>query len=80
MNISLRRLSENFLNLRIIQRDNIIEVHRSSCKAPVILIRYSKNTQIRFHVSVSSGRRVVPCGRTDGQEANTRFSQFCGRT
>jgi hypothetical protein len=38
----------------------------------------SKNIQnIKFHENPSSGRRIVPCGRTDRHdEANSRFSQF----
>jgi hypothetical protein len=32
--------SETILNLRIIQRDSIINVHRSSCKVPLILVRF----------------------------------------
>ena len=36
---TLQLWSETFLILRIIQQDIIINVHRSSCKVPVILIR-----------------------------------------
>jgi hypothetical protein len=72
-------LSETFLILRRIQRYVIINVHQSSCK---VLYRYSchilkkfefsrqifeKCSNIRFHETSSSGSRVVPCGRTDGQ-------------
>ena len=33
-----------------------------------------KYLNIKFHVIPSSGRRVVPCGKTDGHdEANNRF-------
>jgi len=43
---------------------------------------FQKYTDINFHANLQSGRRVVPCRRTDGQtdrlyEANSRFSQFC---
>jgi hypothetical protein len=40
-----------------------------------------KYSSIKFHENSSSGSRVVPCGRTDGQtgrhdEANIRFLQL----
>ena len=43
-----------------------------------------EKSNIRFHENTSSGSRVVPCGRMDGQtnrrdEGNSRFSQFCER-
>jgi hypothetical protein len=37
---SLQLLSETFLILIRTQRDIIINVHRSSCKVPVILVRF----------------------------------------
>ena len=33
-------LCVTFLIVRRIRRDNIINVHRSSCKVPVILVRF----------------------------------------
>jgi len=44
-----------------------------------------EKSNIKFHENPSSGSRVVPCGRMDGQknrhdEADSRFSQFCERT
>jgi hypothetical protein len=38
--ISLQLLSETFLIIRRIQQDIIINVHRSSCKVPVIFVRF----------------------------------------
>jgi hypothetical protein len=39
LRFSLQIVSETFLILRITQRD-IINMHRSSCKVPVILVRF----------------------------------------
>ena len=79
------------LILRIIQRDIMTNIHRSSCKVPVIIVRFlkklefsrqafEKSSNIKFHENPSSGSGVFPCGRTDRHdEANRRFSQFCAR-
>jgi len=71
---SLQGLSEIFLIVRRNQRDIIINVYRSSCKVPVILVSftetwiYSTNiTGIKFLGSLCSGSRVVSCERTDKQ-------------
>ena len=46
---------------------------------------FEKYSNTKFHENPSSGNRVFPCGRRDGQkdretdihdEANSRFSQF----
>jgi hypothetical protein len=37
---SLQLLSETFLILRIIQHDIITNVHMSSCKVPIIIVRF----------------------------------------
>jgi hypothetical protein len=37
---SVQLLSETFLIIRRIERDIIINVHRSSCKVPVIVVRF----------------------------------------
>ena len=37
---SLQLLSETLLSLRGIQPDLFIDVHKSSCKVPVILVRF----------------------------------------
>jgi len=52
-------------------------VYWSSCKVLVNLVIlidvefsqqiFEKYSNIKFHENPSSGRRVVPCGRTDGQ-------------
>ena len=65
----------------------IIKVYWSSSKVPVILSNFNgilifstdfrKILNIEFREDPTSGRRVVPCGRTDGHdEADSRFSQF----
>jgi len=81
-----------FLILRTIHRNTFIirNVHRPSRKVSgyscQILMElefyqqiFKKNIQnIKFHYNLSSGSRVVPCGRTDRHdEVNSRFSQFC---
>jgi hypothetical protein len=72
---SLQLLSVTFLILRIVRRDIIITLHRFSCKAPVILVRFlwklnfldrfSKNNQI------SDRMKIRPVGaelfHADGQ-------------
>jgi hypothetical protein len=42
MRRSLQRFSEAFLILRIIQRDIIINVHRSLCKVPLLLSDFNE--------------------------------------
>jgi hypothetical protein len=84
---SLQLLSKTFLILRRIQRVIITNVHRYSCKVPVILVRFywnvyfidkfSRNIQISNFMKIRSVRAEFPM-RTDRQdEANSRFSQFC---
>ena len=74
--VSLQLLCETFLILRRIQRD-IINVLRSSCQVPVILVRFygdldfpdrfsKRRSDIRFHENPSCGGTVL-CGQTVGQ-------------
>jgi len=88
---SLQLSSEMFLILRRIKRGIFINVHRSSCYAPVILVRllmelkfslqiflYCSN--INFHESSSSGSRDFPCGErgwgTDMAKETVAFHSF----
>jgi hypothetical protein len=59
-----------------IQRDIVINVHRSACKVPLLLSDFNetsnvytnfqkKYSNIKFHKNPFSGSRVVPCGQTD---------------
>jgi len=38
---------------------------------------FEKYSNVKFHENPSTGSPVVPCGRTDRHEDNSRFSQFC---
>jgi len=45
---------------------------------------FEKLSNMKFHENLSSGSRIVPCGRTDRQtdgydEVNSHFSQCCER-
>jgi len=81
---------ENFLFLRRIQRDAILNVHRSSCKVPILLVRFEidlnfldrflKNTQISNFMKIRSLRAELFHAdghrdrQTDEHEANSHFS------
>jgi hypothetical protein len=71
-------LPETFLIVRRIQRDILVNILRSSCKLPVILVRFlmkfefsrqifEKYLNIKFPENPSSESRDIPCGRTDTQ-------------
>ena len=88
---SVQILTETFLILRRNGRDKIINMQLSSCKVPVIIVRFywnlnfinlfSKNTQIANFAKISPvGAELF---HADGpkdrhEETNIRFSQFCG--
>jgi hypothetical protein len=69
-------LFETFHILRRIERDIDINVHRSSCKVPLLLSDFNQNwifstdfQKILYQIyeNPSSGSGVGPCGRTDRQ-------------
>jgi hypothetical protein len=85
-------LSEIFLILRRNERDIVKNVSWSSCKVPVILVRFPRNFIFLEGFSKSAQiqnlMKIRPVGthlfhaerRTDRHdEANSRFSQFCER-
>jgi hypothetical protein len=86
----LQLLSETFLIIRRIKRDIIINVHRSSCKLPLFFsdfnkiwtfsTHFQKIPNITFHKNLSSGGRVVPCGRTDMTKLIVAFRNFANAT
>jgi len=85
---SLKFLSETSISGRV-QRDIMLKVFWSSCKVLGISVPLCPDLNIldRFCHSAghnisrkSSGSRVVPCRRPDGQtlgEANSHLSQLC---
>ena len=76
-------MSAKLLTLRRIKRDIITNVHWASGKATVILVRFEQNlpaskefeksSNTKFLKNLSSGSRVVPCGRTDTSKLVVAF-------
>ena len=85
--ISVQFLPEKLLILRRIQRDIVINVKTPLFKVFVILILikleffrqiFEKSTNIKFYQKPYSGRRVVPCGITDGRtDMSKLIVAFC---
>ena len=75
--ISCTTSSESFLIIGITEWDMIVNVYRSSCTVPVILVwfelnlnfleYFEKSLNIKFQENPSSLSRVIPCGKTDGR-------------
>jgi len=68
---------KNFILRRI--GSHIINVHRSSCKVPVTVVRFWWNrwifgtfTNMKFHENSSRGIRVIPCGQTEWRRQTQR--------
>jgi len=87
---SIQLLSEKFLILRRIQRDIIINVHRPSCKVPVILVRFSwnlnfvgrcsKNTQIwNFMKILPVGAKLFHADGRTRRSQQSLFAILCTR-
>jgi hypothetical protein len=78
LRFSLQFLSETFLILMRSERDITRNVNRSSCKGPVVLVRFEQNlnflhrflkksSNMKFHENLSSGNPAFPWGRTERQ-------------
>ena len=68
---SLQLLVGTCLSVRRIQRVSIINVHRSSCKVPVIFSHFNpswiflEKSSAKLHEHLCNGIRVPSCRRTD---------------
>jgi hypothetical protein len=83
--LSLQRLSETFLTLKNSARyHKCTQVFMWSARyfCPVLMkLEFSrqifeKYSNMKFHENPSSGSRVVPCGRADGQMWRSQWSLF----
>jgi hypothetical protein len=85
-------LLENFLDSTEIYRNNIINLHRFSCKVPIILFRFKQNGIISIYLSKNhryknarkSGFLVRADGsndmKSDRRNVDSSYSsQLCGR-
>jgi len=84
----VQRLSETFLILRLTERNIIINVHRPSCKIPVIFCQFlfelefcrqifEKYSTIKFHQNSSLGAELFHVdGRTDMTKVIVAFRNF----
>ena len=83
----LQILPQTFLILRRTERDMTKNVYLPWCKVPVILVKFNETWNFATYfpkilkdqvsLKMSTGSRVVPCGRTDRTKPNSRSSQFC---
>jgi hypothetical protein len=80
---SLQILSETFVILRRIPRDNVINFHRSSLRYPLLFsgfnktsldLNFEKYPNIKFNENIFSGSRIDSCGRTDRQTDMTNLN------
>ena len=87
---SLQLLSKTFLILRRTERGMIISVYRSSCKVPVIIVRFNETgifytdfrRILKYQISWKSIYWEPSCsmltgGQTNMTKLNSCFSQFC---
>ena len=89
--LSLQLLFETLPILRR-NREIIINVRRSSCKVPVIIVKFNetlifwqifeKYTNIQLHENPFTGSRVVTCGQTetDMKKLGVAFHNFANAT